>query len=107
MLTKLCLTNYVPDATHPDWDQALRAIPDGTADWVQVHLGQGITGHPPPDDRLLILNGGGANGKSCLIEAIRCCVGSDYVVVMPDRVLLARPGDHPTELMTCAVPGSR
>ena len=100
MLTKLCLTNYIPDATHPDWDQALRAIPDDAAGWAQVRFGQGITGHPPPDDRLLILKGGGANGKSCLIDAIRCGVGSEYAVVMPDRVLLARQGDHPTELMT-------
>lgn len=100
MLTTLCPTNYLPDAKHPDWDHALEAVPDDAVDWMQVRFGQGITGHPPPDDKLLILNGGGANGKSCLIDGVRCCLGSDYVVVMPDRVLLARPGDHPTEMMS-------
>ena len=27
-------------------------------------------------------------------------VGLDYAMALPDRVLLSRPGDHPTELMT-------
>lgn len=100
MLTKLCPTNYLPDATHPDWDAALRAVHEEVAPWMQVRFGQGITGHPTPDDRLPVLQGGGANGKSCLLDGIRCSLGSDYAVAMPERVLLARHGDHPTELMT-------
>lgn len=100
MLTKVSLVDYQPGAHHPDWDQALGALPAGTSEWLQVRLGQGITGHPVPDDRLVVLKGSGANGKTTLLDAIREAVGGDYVVTLPDRVLLARTGDHPTELMS-------
>ncbi len=49
---------------------------------------------------LTFLNGGGENGKTTIVDAVRESVGCDYVVTLPDRVLLANTGDHPTELMT-------
>jgi P4 family phage/plasmid primase-like protien len=53
-----------------------------------------------PDDRLVVFKGSGSNGKTTIVDAIREALGNDYAVTMPDRVLLARQGDHPTELMT-------
>jgi P4 family phage/plasmid primase-like protien len=98
--TKVCPTDYRPGATHPDWAKALTALPDGTAGWLQIRLGQALTGHAPPDDLIVFPRGGGSNGKSTIIDAVLGSVGSDYAVVVPERVLLANPGDHPTELMT-------
>jgi phage/plasmid-associated DNA primase len=44
--------------------------------------------------------GQGSNGKTTIVDAIREAVGNDYAVTMPERTLLARQGDHPTDLMT-------
>ena len=100
MFTKVVPVDYVPDATHPDWEEALAALNEDTLEWLQIRLGQGITGHPVPDDRLMIFKGVGSNGKTTLVDGLRESVGPDYAVTMPDRVLLARQGDHPTEVMT-------
>jgi putative DNA primase/helicase len=65
----------------------------------RIRFGQGLTGHPVPDDRLVVLKGSGANGKTTIVDAVREALGDDYAVTLPDRVLLARTGDHPTEMM--------
>src|SRR5690606_10180957 len=41
----------------------------------------------------------GANGKSTVLDGVSKALG-DFAVAVPDKVLLASPGDHPTELMT-------
>ena len=99
--TKLCPTDYMPGATHADWAKALAALPDAEVRvWLQIRFGQSITGYPTPDDVMAFLNGGGENGKTTMVDAIHESVGCDYAVTLPDRVLLANTGDHPTELMT-------
>ena len=100
MFTKVTMVDYIPGAVHQDWQQALTALPDDAVDWLQRRLGQGLTGHPAPDDVLVVLKGSGSNGKTTLVDCVRETVGVDYAVALPDRVLLARSGDHPTELMT-------
>jgi P4 family phage/plasmid primase-like protien len=99
MFTKLAPADYAPGANHSDWEQALAAVPEDAVDWLRVRLGQATTGHPVPDDRLVVLKGSGSNGKTTIIDGIREALGSDYAVTMPDRILLARLGDHPTEMM--------
>ena len=98
--TKVTMVDYQRDAVHEDWWQALTAIPKDAAEWLQLRWGQGLTGHPAPDDVLVVLKGAGENGKTTLVDAVRETVGVDYAVALADRVLLARSGDHPTELMT-------
>jgi putative DNA primase/helicase len=101
LLTKCAPTNYRPDATHRDWDKSLAALPDDAADWTQLRLGQAITGHPAPDDILSVFHGAGSNGKTTITTGINRTLGEgEHAVTVPDRVLLANPGDHPTELMT-------
>lgn len=95
--TKITAADFDPAARSDDWAQALEALPTKTRAWLQVRLGQAITGHTPPDDVLVVLKGGGENGKSTLFDAIRAALGT-YAGLIPDRVLLANPGDHPTEL---------
>ncbi len=81
--------------------KALAALPDAEVRvWLQIRFGQSITGYPTPDDVMTFLNGGGENGKTTMVDAIRESLGCDYAVTLPDRVLLANTGDHPTELMT-------
>jgi putative DNA primase/helicase len=101
MFTKVTPTDYIPGAGHPDWRKALEALPDDeTRKWVQLRLGQGITGYPTPDDVMVVLKGSGENGKSTLIDGVRKALGKEYAPSVPNKVLLARPSDHPTELMT-------
>ncbi len=100
LFTKVTTVAHVPGTTHPDWQQALTAIPKDAVDWLQTRMGQGLTGHPPSDDVMVTLKGAGENGKSTIVDGVREAVGADYAVTLPDKVLLARTGDHPTELMT-------
>ena len=99
LLTKLTMVDYRPDARHEDWGKALGALPADGADWLQLRLGQGLTGYPPADDVGVFLQGSGENGKTSIVDGVRAAAG-DYAVPLPDRVLLSRTGDHPTELMT-------
>ncbi|MFD6857642.1 phage/plasmid primase, P4 family [Rhodococcus sp. NPDC060090] len=98
-LTKLTNVPYTPGATHPDWDTALEALPADSRPWMQYRFGQATTGHPTPDDVMPVLQGGGENGKSTLLVAVERALG-EYATKVPERVLLANPSDHPTELMT-------
>ncbi|PYY63346.1 hypothetical protein DEJ30_13950 [Curtobacterium sp. MCPF17_003] len=99
MLTKITAVDYYPGAEHKDWHTALQALPDDVREYMQVRYGQAITGHPVDDDVLIIQKGGGQNGKSTITQGIHRAVGG-YGVVVPDKVLLANPGEHPTEMMT-------
>jgi putative DNA primase/helicase len=96
--TRITAVAYDPGAEHQDWAVALGAVPGPVATWLQVRFGQSITGHMTPDDVLLLLRGGGENGKSTLLNAIKAALGG-YATYVSDRVLLADPGSHPTELM--------
>jgi putative DNA primase/helicase len=99
LLTKVTMVDYQPLAVHADWERALTALPADAAEWLQLRIGQGVTGYPVPDDRLVVLKGSGSNGKTTIVDALREALGGDYVVTLPERVLLARNGDHPTEMM--------
>jgi P4 family phage/plasmid primase-like protien len=98
LVTKLAPVDYVPGATHPDWDAALAAVPGDCLEWYQTRLGQAITGHMPPDDRLVLQQGGGENGKTTMMGAVEAVLG-DYFLLVSHRALLAGADAHPTELM--------
>lgn len=97
-MTKIAGARYVPGATHPDWDKALRAVDPDVADWLQIRFGQAATGRMTSDDVIMIGQGSGSNGKTTLITAIKKAM-YQYAVTTPERVLNASPGDHPTEMM--------
>jgi P4 family phage/plasmid primase-like protien len=98
LITKLAPVDYVPEATHPDWTATLEALPEDVREWVRLRYGQAVTGHMTPDDRLIVGQGGGENGKSTIMAAIPKVLGSYYLLVS-HRALLANPDAHPTELM--------
>lgn len=97
--TKLTEVAFRPGAVHDDWDAALRAMPEDTREWMRLRFGQAATGFPPSDDVVPFLYGGGANGKSTVVIGVLQALG-DFAVVIPEKVLLTSPGDHPTEMMT-------
>lgn len=97
-LTRLTPVDYDPAAEHPDWTAAGAAVPPEVLDCLQVRLGQATSGHMTPDDVLLVLQGGGQNAKSTLTGAVQAALG-EHAVLVSDRVLLASPDAHPTELM--------
>lgn len=85
LLTKVSKGSYRPGYTHPDWTAALTALPPAIAGYVQLRMGQAITGHAPESDDCLVLVGNGSNGKSLLT--------SDGVMrALGDHAMLASPG---------------
>jgi P4 family phage/plasmid primase-like protien len=103
LMTRMTRAGYLPDRAHPihaalDWVTALAAIPEDCHAYAQLRYGQAITGHMTPDDVLLVQQGSGENGKTTVMGAIATALG-DYYTNVSDRVLLANPSDHPTELM--------
>jgi len=99
LLTKQAGAPYDPDANHPSWPLALQALPADQHDWLQIRCGQAATGYPPPDDKTIFHQGSGSNGKSGILHALRAALGS-HAVMVPERLLIASPGEHPTELTT-------
>src|SRR5690606_30341303 len=97
--SKITGAPYDPDADMSVWLKALEAVPKSVRPWLKVRLGQAATGHMPDDDALVICEGSGENGKTTLLDGAREALG-EYAVTVPDRLLMADPGDHPTTLMT-------
>lgn len=97
-LTKITETPYRPDAQHRDWTAALACLPADVLDWMQIRFGQAATGYMPDDDMLVICQGSGRNGKSTLFTGLHKALG-DYSVLVSERVLMANPDAHPTEMM--------
>ncbi|MEV6679442.1 phage/plasmid primase, P4 family [Streptomyces erythrochromogenes] len=98
-MTHVTAVGYRPTSTHPDWDKALQAVPQVSRKWFQVRLGQAITGHMTPDDKVVFLKGGGQNGKSTVMNGVMSALGSGYQTIVSERALTASPDAHPTELM--------
>ena len=98
-LTTITGAPYDPDADMRLWSKALEAVPPKVAAWLKIRFGQAATGYTPEDDTMLIFSGSGENGKTGLMIGPRRALG-DYAKTLPERLLLADPGDHPTTLMT-------
>jgi putative DNA primase/helicase len=103
MFTRITKAEYHPDADRTMWNRALEALPnEKVRAWLQLRFGQALTGHTPDDARMLILEGSGENAKSTVFDGIRAATGDrmegGYSVTVSKRLLMANPGDHPTEL---------
>lgn len=98
-LSKMTAAPYDPKADMTMWDRAQEALPPEVVAWLKVRLGQALTGYTPDDDVLVIFEGAGENGKTSWMIGVRKALG-DYARTLPERLLVADPGDHPTTLMT-------
>jgi len=104
LMRKITGADYRPGFQHPDWTTALQAVPEDILRWLQVRIGQAITGHTPTDDLLVVLKGGGSNGKSTIIAATAAAAG-EYFLMVSDRAIMGDASQHPTEL--CDFQGAR
>lgn len=98
-ITKLCPTEFHPDATAPKWEQFVRDIfvDDDLISFVQRLVGYCLTGDVS-EQKLPIFHGNGANGKSTFLNGFMDVVGSDYTMQsMPDFLMEKRGESHPTE----------
>lgn len=107
-LTRFVPTRYVPDARHTDVDAMLSAMEPEVADCMQVRLGQGITGHVPDDDVMMLFHGDGENGKSGVVDALTGALGGSSEVgaltFINDAVLT---GDRDAKEERMALRGAR
>ncbi len=96
-MTKVTRGSYVPGFTHPDWKQALTAVPDDeTRDWYQVRVGQAVTGNPTPDGIIVFNQGTGENGKGVVTsDGIIPALG-DYAAPVSTK-LITNTEEHSTE----------
>lgn len=85
MITKVTRAPYVPGAEAPALKAALDALPDDVPDWLQIMLGEAITGHS--GERMVLLTGGGRNGKTLLMGSIYRALGG-YAAKVPNTLLL-------------------
>jgi P4 family phage/plasmid primase-like protien len=107
-LTRFVPTNYIPTARHEDVTTMLSAMESEVADWMQIRLGQGITGHVPDDDVMILLHGDGQNGKSALVDALTGTLGGSTacgaLTFVNDQVLT---GDRDAKEERMALRGAR
>lgn len=98
MVTKMTSGSYVPGYTHPDWDQALTALPEEVRAWFQVRIGQAITGHPTDDGVVPLLQGAaGENGKGALTTDGLVPAFGDYASPASVKLFSGR-NEHSTEM---------
>lgn len=98
LLTKITSGSFIPGYRHDDWTTALTALPEDVRDWLQVRIGQGITGHPTPDGIMPVLQGGGNNGKSALTTDGLVPAFGDYASMASQKLVMATKGsEHSTE----------
>jgi P4 family phage/plasmid primase-like protien len=85
MITKITNVAYVPEAESPALKTALEALPDDVPEWLQLMLGEAITG--ASGERMVLLTGGGRNGKTLLMGSVYRALGG-YAAKVPNTLLL-------------------
>src|SRR5215218_3178557 len=99
LMTKITRGSWRPGYRHPDWDKALTALHEPERWWLQTRVGQGVTGRPPPDDRMLVTQGGGDNGKSAITSHGLVPALGDYASMASIKLIQAAKGkEHSTEI---------
>lgn len=94
LLTRLSAVAFDPEATCPTFERFVERIMDGNDDlitYLQRCLGYSLTGDVT-EKAMFILVGGGDNGKTTLIEAVRHVMG-DYAGQIPIESLLKKQSD--------------
>jgi putative DNA primase/helicase len=100
-LTKLAPVGWDPSATCPKWLRFLDDVFKGNkalVEFVQRAIGYSATGETR-EQVLLVAYGGGANGKSTLLETALAALG-EYARAVPRELLVVRRNEsHPTGVM--------
>ena len=93
LMTKLAPVEYHADAECPTWDGFIKTITAGDAalgGYLQRAIGYALTGDTS-EHCLFVLHGGGANGKSTFLNAVRSVL-DDYARQTATETLLRRHG---------------
>ena len=98
MMTKMTAVEYHKGRTHELWTAALEALPEDVREWAQIRYGQGVTGHVPDDEVVVLLFGRAENGKTTLFEGINAALGNYSQMISPKVLLPAAKNDHTTEM---------
>lgn len=100
-LTKLSPATWDPEATCPVFDGFFDRIMAGDAElkaFVQRAVGYSLTGSVE-EQVMFFMHGGGANGKSKFLGAMKAVLGKEYSgEAPPDLLMVRRNEEHPTEL---------
>jgi P4 family phage/plasmid primase-like protien len=93
LCTKITAVGYRPGAESATFKTALEAIPEDAIDWFHLRVGQAATGHAADDGRMLLLTGGGRNGKTVIMGALFRVLGGGqggrgYAAKVPNTLLL-------------------
>jgi putative DNA primase/helicase len=89
LMTKSSSVNYRPDAECPEWERFLLTIMEGNPEnvrFLQRLVGQAMLG-TQGKDKLAILWGSGANGKSTFVDTLNDVMGP-YATVTDPRMLM-------------------
>jgi putative DNA primase/helicase len=101
LLSKLCPTAFVPDATNYEFEKCLEGIFNGQSaliDFLRRMMGVCLTG-TTTEQVIPILFGDGSNGKTLLLMLFVSVLGSDYAMTANRELLMVKRGEtHPTEL---------
>lgn len=96
LFTKSTGVDYIPGATHEDWDAALSSLPDPEVrEWFQTVCGQAITGYSLPQVPFLV--GGGENGKTAVMDGLRRAAGLFSADIESDAFMAQTHGAGHTE----------
>jgi putative DNA primase/helicase len=94
-LTKIAGGCYDSAARHDDVDHMFDAVEPGVRPWLQRFFGYASTGLVD-EDVVVILDGGGSNGKTTLLEAVSGALG-DYAKPASARLIMkSSHEEHPT-----------
>jgi putative DNA primase/helicase len=85
LITKVAGAAYVPGAESPALKSALDAVPADALGWLQLRLGEALSGRS--GEQLTLLSGGGRNGKTLLMGSVFRAMG-DYAAKVPNTLLL-------------------
>jgi putative DNA primase/helicase len=98
-ITRVVPIDFRADAPAPRWNRFLsEVLPDPeVTSYLQRFCGTCLTGDTS-EQVILILLGGGANGKSIFIETISQALGEHAVTAPPDLLTVTRMKEHPTEI---------
>lgn len=93
LVTKITAVDFVEGYTHPAWKTALSSVPEDAGFYLQMRLGQAITGYPPDDDEATLLTGEGNNGKTMVMTGVTRALGNveaetGYAAMIASEILL-------------------
>jgi P4 family phage/plasmid primase-like protien len=93
LCTKITGVGYRPGAESAVFKTALDAVPADALDWFHLRVGQAATGYAADDGRMLLLTGGGRNGKTVIMGAVFRALGGGaggrgYAAKIPNTLLL-------------------